>query len=520
MGFRIVADLPLGTYRGRSGDGRAERLPSLARLHSALLCAAGFGTRAVADEDQELQPLPADEQALRWLEDNPPDAVLIPPLRVNSGAAVAYRDDGTLKKSKAVMGTKKSSKLADASVAVGGSFIWAWREQPPREVLAAFIELCGDVPYLGTSESPVRLRVIETADADDADFTHDRDPDASLFSINTIAVDHPASGRTNALKAAHRVALAEPTVTRDKFGTDEKSSSPAPAGKQRTVHYRKRARSEGNIPWSHAVVLPVVHQLGKRVFDVRHRVRWAVAVHRALVSTIGEGAPSAVTGIYGDGESRSANRVALHFLSADAPLAGERVQGREALVVLLPYDLRQSEAQVVFEVLGQIQRVRGPGGQIARFDVRDLEVLHGSRFWRAPEPEAARWWRTEPAAVPDNRGPGGRDWTFGHAALLSLAYTWKDQLPKVPGRRAEYWNGMVASVADRGAAVRKVAVVRTSDPRRYVHRVNESAVVRPYEVELSMGDLGGSTTVVAIGQSRHLGGGLLVPVDERQEVPS
>ena len=54
MSFAIVADLPLGMYRGAGADGRPERIPSVSRLHSALLCAAGFGPRAVARDDDSL----------------------------------------------------------------------------------------------------------------------------------------------------------------------------------------------------------------------------------------------------------------------------------------------------------------------------------------------------------------------------------------------------------------------------------------------------------------------------------
>ena len=48
MPFAIVADLPLGTYHGAGQDGQPEPVPSMARLHAALLCAAGFGPRAVS----------------------------------------------------------------------------------------------------------------------------------------------------------------------------------------------------------------------------------------------------------------------------------------------------------------------------------------------------------------------------------------------------------------------------------------------------------------------------------------
>ncbi len=43
MPFAIVADLPLGTYHGAGRDGQPEPVPSVGRLHAALLCAAGFG---------------------------------------------------------------------------------------------------------------------------------------------------------------------------------------------------------------------------------------------------------------------------------------------------------------------------------------------------------------------------------------------------------------------------------------------------------------------------------------------
>ena len=43
--------------------------------------------------------------------------------------------------------------------------------------------------------------------------------------------------------------------------------------------------------------------------------------------------------------------------------------------------------------------------------------------------------------------------------------------------------------------------------------VNADAVVRPYTACLSLGSLAGPRTIAAIGQSRHLGGGLLIPFD-------
>jgi len=43
--------------------------------------------------------------------------------------------------------------------------------------------------------------------------------------------------------------------------------------------------------------------------------------------------------------------------------------------------------------------------------------------------------------------------------------------------------------------------------------VAPGSVVQPYRAEVMLGDLAGDRTMVAVGQSRHLGGGLLVPCD-------
>jgi CRISPR-associated protein Csb2 len=59
MPFAIVADLPLGTYHGAGQDGQPEPMPSVARLHAALLCAAGFGPRALFRYTGTITPLSA-----------------------------------------------------------------------------------------------------------------------------------------------------------------------------------------------------------------------------------------------------------------------------------------------------------------------------------------------------------------------------------------------------------------------------------------------------------------------------
>lgn len=497
MPFSITAELVLGTYRGRSSDGGVERIPSVARLHSALLCAAGFGPRAEL-RDADLAPNGADDAALRWLEENPPDAVSVPAMRVNRGNAVAYRDDGTLKRTRTAAAIKKFPKSADSSVAVDGRFTWTWSEVPPSGVVTALEALCPDVPHLGTTEAPVRL----TTSHSPTDSTHTLDPDAGLFTGNGEDIDLPVPGRIDELMAAHATTRGRvPTAKQDATTADERSASAVPPrSAARAARYTAVAATSSDVPWPDVLVAP----LDRRIPE-QDKVRWAVAAHRALIRSIGTGAPPLLTGAYPPGVARPTNRVALQVLDVDGPI------GTSALAVLLPRAADPGELGAVLGALRNLPSFRGPRGVVARLD--HAVYRSGSRFWPDQSPGTVRLWRTSPPAVPDTRGHG-TEWTFAHAALLSLGFVWQDtHLPAIPGRGDVRCRALVAAANDAGAAAVAVEPLRTSAVQDYAHRVNEHAVVRPYLATLSVGSLGGERTVQAIGQSRHLGGGLLVPVD-------
>ena len=507
MSFTIIAELPLGTYRGARADGRPEPLPSVTRLHSALLCAAGFGPRAVAT-DEGLSPCDADEAALLWLEEHPPDGVVIPPLTVNGGRVVAYRDDGTIKQARGRGSTKKLPKAPDTAVAVAGRFVWTWHEGPPPPVREALTALCSDVPYLGTTESPVRL----TADTGQVEPTHELAREAMPFEtgIEDRDIDSCLPGRTAELVAAHRRRTASSRAgSRAAYGTDEWSISDVPPREAvAPLRYLRHGEPTVAAPWSQALLVP----LSRRVPE-QDRVRWAVAAHRALIRLIGDGAPSLVTGEYPPGAARPANRLALHLLDASDPVAQDAGDnGRTSggtLVILVPADADAADVEVVASALEGLPSIRGPRG-LARVTGQS-RVLSGSRFWRPPEPGRLRLWRTVPATVPDTRG-NSDDWTFVHAALLSVGFVWKAHLGPVSGRRDDYYRNLAQAVS-AAVAVVSARPLRTIEVGRYAHRVNKHAVVRPYTACLWLGDLATPTTVAAIGQSRHLGGGLLVPYD-------
>jgi CRISPR-associated protein Csb2 len=374
--------------------------------------------------------------------------------------------------------------------------------------------LCGDVPYLGTTESPVRLRV-DTAPVEP---THERDSKAGPFAGGGGAGVRPGwdvegclPGRTAELVATHTGRMAVVRESRAAYGTDEWSLSEAPPRQAvEPLRYARRGEPAGAAPWSRVIVVPL-----SRSVPEAFRVAWAVAAHRALIRSIGEGAPSLVTGEYPQGAPRPANRVALHLLDRSAPVAGG-VGAAGALAILLPDDAAADEVAVLADAVDNLPSVRGPGGRLARVLGRP-RVLPGGQFWQPPAPGRMRLWRTEPATVPDTRGSRSSDWSFTQAALLSVGFVWKKQLPPVSGRRDDYYRNLAAATAEAGVAVVSTRPVRTVDVDRYAHRVNPDAVVRPYHACLWLGDVATPTTVAAIGQSRHLGGGLLVPYDVEQK---
>jgi CRISPR-associated protein Csb2 len=507
MAFAIVADLPLGTYRGAGPDGRPEPVPSVARLHSALLCAAGFGPRAVEADPGALDLAAADAAALRWLEANPPDSVHIPALEVSPGGAVAYRDDGTFTKAPqpGKLTTRKLAKAPNAGSAVNGQFMWIWQQEPPEPVRDVLAQLCPDVPYLGTTESPVRLTAVSGSGLRS---THDLKPDAGLFTAGGIGIDRPVEGRVDELSQAHREATATPpSAAKDKHKTGEDSRSAVPPRKSvETAWYCPRLPDAPGVPWSRVIAIPIDAPV-----PAKARVAWAVAAHRALTKIAGDGAPAVITGAYAAGVRRPANRIALHLLDA---ATGAEAPG-PCLLVMVPAGTEPADLGVLQRAVMQLSVLRGPQGKARRLDTSQIRVLDGSRFWSPPAPGTIRLWRTVPAAVPETRGPRDGEWNFAHAALLSLGFAWKDQhrLPRVQGRGDAYHRGLAAAVSEAGVAVVHTKAVRTGDVDRYVHKVNEHAVVRPYTACLSLGSLAGPGTILAIGQSRHLGGGLLIPLD-------
>lgn len=513
MGFSITAQPVLGIYRGHRADGTIEPLPSVDRLMSALLCAAGFGPRAV-ERDGELEPADADRVALRWLEQNPPQSIHVPPLSVTAATAIAYRDDGTFGKGKVVNKIGKQ----DAAVAVAGPFVWTWTVDAPEQVVEALGELCGDVPGLGTSESPMIVRLSEPVDYSN----HERAPDGSAFDPTPgLDLTVPASGRLDELTASFR-ADRKPGRRDSGVSASERSARPVPARRATTqIRYRERLNVVAEVPWPDVYLVPL-----ERRPSQSERLRWCEAAHKALIRLLGTESPPALTGAVSPGTRRPANNIALHLVDDTMPveLPADCVS---ALAVMLPRNLSGADHAAVLRAVANLDAIfpaRGHHRQRKPEPVSrvgsDLLIRRGDRFWNPPEPGKTRFWSTFPAAVPDTRGYEG--WGFTHAALLSLGFVWRDMpdFPMPRGRGEARDSALAASAAARGMAVIDVRPVRTSNVGDIVHTVNPHAVVRPYRATIHLGESVPPSAITAIGQSRHFGGGLLVPDDRPSGGPS
>jgi len=248
------------------------------------------------------------------------------------------------------------------------------------------------------------------------------------------------------------------------------------------------------------------------LYTLRPPDAYALTVLTSTSCNLGCGYCFQNTGQDPAGGSRPPNRVALQVLDRDLPVdlpAG----AQSALAVLLPRGAPAAELDAVYHAVAALRTLypgRSTGRTVAVTGA--VEVAAGDRVWREPRPGVTRLWQTSPPAVPDTRGHTG--WTFTHAALLSLGFVWQGTLlPPSHSRGAVRDNGIVDAANAAAAVVLLTEPVRGTRVEDYVHRVHPDAVVRPYRATLAVGDLGGPTTIQAIGQCRHLGGGLLVPVD-------
>ncbi|WP_432871811.1 type I-G CRISPR-associated protein Csb2 [Microbispora rosea] len=498
MPYAIIAELPLGTYHGHTGDGEIDSVPSPARLAAALLCAAASGPRAEQDGEL-LRPCEADMAALRWLETHPPDGVRVPPLSVNQPDGLAYRIR--------LLETRRHGRVFSrtpqplGSVAVNGSYAWTWQVGPPASLREPIEALCADVSHLGMAETPVRMRV------GTAEPTHDLVPDADWWdnARGDLDLDVPEQGRAEALLAAYRTDNAKaPAATKDRLVSNETHVRPTRVTKAiAPARYASRQPAPPSGPWGQVLLADVDMPLTSDA----DRVRWAVTMHKALIKMIGYGAPPVLTGVYAPGVERPANRCAIQILTErEASACGWVSQSVFAL--MLPSDIDGGDYQVIKDAWAALTEIR-PG---RRLTLTARPEQRADQFWDAPRDGLVRLWRTVPAAVPETRGQG-RNWTLTDAIRLSVGLVLRDRLGIPAGKGGAWYREVAEAVGRGGLTVANAEPVRDGDLSRFVHKIPSGLPLRPYRAIIDLAGMAPSRGLLAIGQARHLGNGLFVPED-------
>lgn len=525
MAFFIRADFPLGIYQGRDRRGVIERYPSTLRLHSALVAGAyslcrlrnSMPTTDVVDLDAR------SSAALDWLETNTPDAVSFPRSVINDGGrARAYRDKGTAS-------LKKASELAVGHAAVDGPVIWWWRDEPPGPLQKPLAEMCAEVPYLGETSSPVAL-IVGHAEAIAAE-AYVRDRSGRFAATDSITLASPLQGRASALQRDYVAG------TKVSFPTKSKDSSMASDGRPRTneseipapwvdtavarsVSYiRPRPAILDDSPWIDGILIHVTPRGSGFLWPPapENHVAWAVALHRALVSRLGPDAPPLVTGKYPGRTKQPPNRLSIQILDGGMNTDLNLHPAEAALLVAIPREAPEEDIDLVLDALHMIDKVTLTGGHV--LEVREIELVDTVRLWPAPAPDRTRWWFPHPLVIADSRSPRKRalherTWTIEDGLRVAIGNVFRG-IPQfdVPGKGDDRLIQLSTAIDEVGIKVGAVHRAHPLRPGQYVHHMNNEAAIIAIQGLIHLGPLSAERSFMALGQSRHLGGGLLVPFD-------
>lgn len=520
----ITATYPLGCFLGHVGAGQRAALPDTARLHAALVHAAGKGSGAMLD-GHELRPSPLAVTALRWLEEHPPNGLTLPEFTwVSDSPARSYRDEGTLE-SKEQRRRKTLNTQSDAT-ALAGPVSWHWDDDVPGSVADTLTALCADVSCLGEADSPVVLDA--WVGSHEVAPTHLRDATVTEFpDPGGIEMRTPIAGRVDELERAHRAIRPpkRPSLAADRPSQSAQPSSPRPPSKHvQTRVYRGQERAVA-APWTRVHLLRVSAESPLDLAGLEKvRVPIAVALHKGIVRMLPVGAPPIITGAFATGDRRPANRVAIQLLDGRL-LAGVESDG-PFLAVLVPQVIDPQDDGTLEHVLHRLHQLRLPAGSMVngRIPGDSLRLTYdgvrpGDQVWNAPPSGHRRTWEPAPSLVAETRRPKNeRGWALADAALLSAAFVFRDELGSEDGKHAYAYAARAELARAAGVQVLHPRLVPRSNVDRHVHRMPKHVIAQPYSATLDMGRLVGDTTLFALGQSRHLGGGLMLPVDYAEGV--
>lgn len=289
-------------------------------------------------------------------------------------------------------------------------------------------------------------------------------------------------------------------------------------------------------PWTRAIVMSVTvdegHQGEKSEWKPSESeyVGWAVALHRFLVKQWGVDPAPSLVGKYVSGIKRPANNVAIQILDSELKssygiqLRDDVARKLPGFLIMLPKDMPQHDMQKLYDVC---KRSNGKtlyfSQAVPKLRLGESALIDAEHLWKPVSVGFVRYWMPRPLAIAETRPMPDpkkkRHWRAAESMYLALGHVWRDKY--VPNdiqgtRESRYWE-TVDAVADQSSNFRifdcrRVSRVNMID---YAHHTNSSNVLRAMSALIAISDGEGSLdcAALAVGQSRHLGGGFLVPLD-------
>jgi CRISPR-associated protein Csb2 len=514
MPYSIKAYFPLGFYQGKGIQGGFERLPTPARLHAALVAGAYNLERLEGRFSGSLSPL--DQSVFDWLEACPPDAVLAPHCMADEGNAIAYRNTGLIGASKKTK-TKGDAAFKKVSASsrcfLDGSISWFWVDVPSDEIRDRIDQIVQEVPYLGEAVCPV---IIGASSIEEI-------PQNALHrcapSFDSIGLAIAQPGRHQAWEQSYKKTQ-EPIKRDAAVAKEEEKHAEYPLAGLGTAYYEDSATARldkaTNAPWIHGYMLQVSNCSGKRLSQEDY-VEWAVCLHRAIVKQFGDALPKCLQRMSPDGHSL-ANGVAIQILSDAFPIADEYAIDGDAFIAMMPRGASHEEVQLVLGALSHVRHLYSRS--LGKIDVMLTgERIDLSRFWK-PVPEGFhRIFQPVPLFIPDTRPPskrkpdGGR-WTMDDDARVAIGHVWRDMPSFVVDESGDAGRIVLSRQVDEaGVQVFGGRIVPTGNIRSYIHKTPKGSMLVGGQTCIDLAAIGCNECLTAIGQTRHLGGGLLVPTD-------
>ena len=501
----ISLRFPAGVYRG-ADLGQPEVLPSPARLHAAFVGAAGGGPDAKPD-GETLTADPSDQDAVRWIEETEPLGALVPEARLTTYDAVRHRIRVAVDPKERHDHHRNETPFEPFS-ALKGAIVFAW-PRPEPAIRERLERLAHEITHVGQADSIVVVNVSE------GEFDPAVPGAFGLIDGRGVGIEMRVAepGRAGALVGSHREALKRGPGrhvpgTKGKQAGDERSPNVGHAATR--LRRFAQATPDGPWPFSEVWIVPVTPSLPRLAWRPEMRVRTAVRIHRSLIAQIGDNVPEFVTGRSGERPLAGAGHLSIQLvkLAADAS---------PVIALGIPVKTPEADRATLLSALTARPVLRvgsasgGKGGCVVRLD-EPSRILSGIAFWPSP----ARTLVTATPLVLDTPGvPRRGRWTLDDAVLCSLGYALRGTLEERGLAWANGWEfrrEMVATLRRLGADARAFRVAARAD--RFVHHSREGDLLVAVDAIVQLGELAcGGRGLLALGRARHLGGGLLVPVE-------